>query len=963
MLRKILIAIAIVFGLLLLTAIVLPFALKGRIMERVQRELDEQIDARVELGDFKISLIRHFPDVSLRLDNLRIIGNEPFERDTLADIGRFYMSLNLRTLIRGDYEVNRVRLDDGYFLFKLMEDGRANWNIFPGVSSDGEEDPGEAHPEDEPLTDDEPSDFTITLKQMEVRRSTVVYHDDKSVTYIDAGDINGVFRGDLGSSITTLATRDATIGALSLRWDEWPILSKARVRLTAEMEADLDRFVFSFRDNELLVNELPLVFEGMVGWPVDDLEMDVRFGAARSDFSAFLSLLPALYTADFQDLESSGTLQLEGYIKGAMTDEVWPAFGLTLGVNDGMFRYPGLPASVSGVEVSAIVTNPGPDLDLTVVDVPALRMNLGGNPVEASFRLATPVSDPQVKGHIIGNVDLAQVGNFYPLEEGVTISGLIDSDLEFEGRLSALDAGNYGAFHADGHFLARDVLYVSPEFDQGFELAVADLQLSPQMLRVDAFESRFGESDLAATGQVDNMMGYLFDEQLLTGSFTTQSAFLDLNQLMDQVPESDEPEEEPMGVIPIPANIDFTLNATADRVVYGKMDIRNVSGRVRLAEEKANMESLRMNLLGGSLEMNGLYDTSGELPAVDVGLVISGFGIQETFNTFNTAQILAPIGEFARGNVSVNMQLSTLLDKAMAPVLETLTGGGRLQSSLVTLSGTPTMNALADNLKINELREMSLRDLRLSFSFADGKLELPPVDLALGDVRANISGVTYFDQRISYNMNLEFPREMFGSQANQVLENMVSEAAGLGVQFSPGEMVPVDVLVGGTFRSPELSVSLAALRGRIEQQLMEEADRLLREAEDRLRQEADQARQRVEEEVEEQVEDVLERVDQEVEARVEQVMAAAERQAENIRRTAANTAESVRKEAREQGARLEREAQGPIAQAAARRTAQALISQADQRAEQIIAEGERNAQRVIDEARQQAERIRRGEVE
>jgi hypothetical protein len=268
---------------------------------------------------------------------------------------------------------------------------------------------------------------------------------------------------------------------------------------------------------------------------------------------------------------------------------------------------------------------------------------------------------------------------------------------------------------------------------------------------------------------------------------------------------------------------------------------------------------------------------------------------------------------------------------------------------------------LADNLKINELREMSLRNLLMSFSFADGKLELPPLDLSFGDVSASLSGVTYFDQRISYDMNLEIPRALFGTQANQVLEGLVSQAAGLGVQFSPGEMVPVDVLIGGTFRRPELSVSLAALRGTIEDQLMQEANRLLQEAEDRLRQEAEQARQRVQDEVDEQVEDVRERVDQEVEARVEQVMAAAERQAENIRRTASNSAESVRKEAREQGARLEREAQGPIAQAAARRTAQALISQADLRAEQIEAEGERNAQRVIDEARQQVERIRRGE--
>mgnify|MGYP002152215012 CR=1 FL=1 len=983
------IAIAIVFGLLLVTAIVLPFALKGRIMERVERELAEQVDARVELGGFSISLIRQFPNVSLRLEDFRVIGNEPFEGDTLADVGRFYMSLNLRTILRGDYEVSRVRLDDATFLFKLLEDGRANWNIFPALLPDDEEVadadiPDVADvviPDDEPSTEEAASDFSIALKQLEVRRGRVVYHDDKWVTYIDAKNINGVFAGDLGMAMTTLATRDATIGEFSLRWDVWPILSKARVKLTAEMDADLDRFVFWFRDNELLVNELPLVFEGMVGWPVDDLEMDFRFGAARSDFAAFLSLLPALYTADFRDLESSGTLQLEGHVKGAMTADAWPGFGLTLAVSNGMFRYPGLPASVSGVDVSARISNPGPDLDLTVVDVPSFSMNLGGSPVEANFRLATPVSDPQVRASIVGRLDLGRIGEFYPLDEGMAIGGLLDSDLELSGRLSSLESGNYDAFHAEGHFVARDVVFSSADFSQGFAMPVADLRLNPRMVRVEAFEARIGDSDLAASGQIDNILGYLFDGQLLKGSFDTRSAFLDLNQLAGLMPGSEAAavsddetdtgaetgdtaalaEESGMEMIPIPANLDFTLNALADRVVYGKMDLRNVSGRVRLAEEKASMESLRMNMLGGVLEINGLYDTSGELPKVDFGLNITGFDIRETFLTFNTARILAPVGEFARGGFSVNLQLSTLLDAGLNPVLESLVGGGRLQSSAVMLANTPTMNALADNLKINELREMSLRNILLSFSFADGKVELPPVDLRFGDVRANVSGVTYFDQRLSYTMNFEIPRALFGTQANQVLEGLVSEAAGLGVRFSPGEVVPVDVLVGGTFRRPELSVSLAALRGRMEQQLRDEADRLLRETEDRLRQEADQARQQLQEEVEERVEAVRERVGEEVESRVAQVMEAAERQAANIRRAASNTAESVRKEAREQAARLEREAQGPIAQAAARRTAQVLISEADRRAGQIEAEGERNAQRVMEEAREQAARIRRGE--
>ncbi len=954
MIKKISIAIVIIFFTLLLVVIILPFALKNKVRERVQQELSERIDARIELGDFKLSLIRHFPNVSLRLDGIRVIGNEPFQTDTLADIGRLFVSLDLRSVFGdSDYEVNNIRLDDASFLFILLEDGQANWDIYIPSPSDGDE----AESED-PAAEEPGNGFSLTLKEVDIRRSRVVYHDDKSLTYIDASDINGVFTGDLAMELTTLATRDARIGAFSLRYDTWPLLSRASVLLTAEMDLDLNQFVFTFRDNELMINELPLVFEGMVGWPDDDLEMDFRFGAARADFSSFLSLVPALYTKDFGNLETGGTLKLEGFVKGAMTDTAWPGFGLTLEVNNGMFRYPALPASVSNVQIMASILNPGPDLDLTVIDIPDFSMDLGGNPLEARFRLATPVSDPQIDARIVGNLDLGMVQAFYPLEEGVVLGGRIESDVEMRGRLSAIEAGNYTDFHADGHLIASEVEMAGPGFEQGFEVATADFRFNPRMVRMDAFEARFGESDLGASGQIDNLPGYLFDGQLLSGSFSTRSAFLNLNEMMDVLPESETQEETELSVIRVPANIDFTLDAVADRVVFGKIDLRNVEGKVRLVDEQASLDNLRMNLLGGDLEINGLYDTREELPRVDFGLAIGGFDIRETFQTFNVVRILAPVAEFATGGFSANLQLNTLLDETLSPVLSSLEGSGGLRSSSVRLEGTPSMTALADHLKIDALNEISVRDLVLSFVFGDGKVELPPFDMRFGNVTANVSGATYFDQRVSYTMNFEIPRSLFGSQANQVLENLVSEASGLGVEFSPGEMIPVDVLIGGTFRKPELAVSLAALRDRVEQQLMDEANRLLRETEDRLRQEADQARQQVEDEVEERVEEVEERVGEEVEARVAQIMETANRQADNIRRTANNAAETVRKEAREQAERLEREAQGPIAQAAARRTAQALISQADRRAAEIEAEGERNAQRVIDEAQQQVDRIR-----
>jgi len=955
----------------LLILILLPFVFKGKIVERVKREINEQLDAKVEFGPFGLSLIRQFPQLTLWVQDVRVIGKGAFEGDTLADVGRLMVSLDLmKALLRGEYEIGRLRLDHPTIKLKLLADGRANWNIMVLAADEPEED------------DEAVQDVVLGLKRVEIRGGQLAYLDDKFLTTIYADDINGVLRGDLSMSRTRLSTRDATIGSFSLRYDRWPLLNRVLVNLTAEMDADLERFVFTFLDNRIRINELPLVFEGMVGWPVEDLEMDFRFASARSDFASFLSIVPAMYTTDFKDLTSSGTLKLEGHVKGAYTATDYPGFGLLIEVNDGMFRYPGLPASVGKVQFRARVDNPGKDLDLTVVDVPVLSMELAGAPVDGRFHLRRPVSDPDFDIGIRGLINLSDVERFYPLEEGYALQGHIDADLEMKGSLSAFERADYEAFHAAGKLLATEIVVVAPSLEHAIAIDGADLRFTPREVSLAAFDMRLGQSDLSAAGSIHNLPGFLFGQQLLRGSFTTRSSFFDLNTLMDQLPDDKragaagteqdaaEPaadrgpdEQSPVSVIRIPANIDITLQSSFDQVLFGRLQIAGVEGLIHIAEEQVNMERLHLNLLGGILELKGIYDSRDQRPWVNLGLNILGFDIDQTFQTFFTARLLAPIGEYARGNFSASLQLSSLLDEGLRPVLASLKGRGNLRSSSVVLENTPSMSMLAEKLQMDQFREFSLKDQVLSFIFSDGKVELPPFDMHLGEIHAKVAGVTYFDRRISYMMKMELPRSMFGGRANQVLEDLVSRAAGLGMRVTPGEMIPVDVSIGGYFRRPEVSVSLATVRDNIEQQLQSEISRMVQEAETRLRDEAEAARDRLEAEVQERADDSRERAREELEARAGQVMAEAHSQAEVLRAQAAALAEQVRREGREQAARLEREAsgQGPLAQAAARQAAQQLIREADRRATQIEAEAERNIEKVLEEARQQADRVRRGE--
>lgn len=931
----------IVVGTILLLLIVLPFALKGKIVERVKTEINKNLNAQVEFGAFRLSFIRSFPNVLVRVDELKIIGVGPFEKDTLAAIGRTGVTVDLFSLFReSGYEVKSVRLEQPNILLKVLNDGTANWSIMKES--------------EEEITEDDV--VVLHLKQARIVDGNLIYHDDETTTYVMAEDINATLRGDLSMDVTTISTRNASIGAISLRYGKMPILNKIAVNITAEIEANLVDYIYTFRENEALFNELPVRFDGLIGLPEEGILMDFTFAALRSEFKDFLSIIPAVYTKDFSSLKADGSMELNGFVKGFYTEDEIPGFGIKLGVKDGMFQYPNLPASVSNVQLSLNIDNPGKDFDLTVVDMPALRMNLGGNPIEARLNLRTPVSDPQIDALLKGRIDLSQVGNFYPLEEGTTLRGLVDSDLEARGRMSAIESGRYNDFFAEGHFKVNNMVYSASDLPQTVDVSHAEFFLSPQYVSMPVFAMKLGESDLNATGRIDNILGFVLDDQMLTGSFETRSSFFNLNQLMEETPEETADEPMQLSIIKVPENIDFSLRSRFDRLLFGKLDITNVEGLIRVAESRAVLENMRMNLLGGSLALNGAYSTRGELAEIDFGLDISQFDIQQAFKAFNTFQMLAPIGRYALGNFSAKLSLNSLLDKTLSPLLESLTGSGNLRSSSISLQGSPAMTKLSDLTRVDAFRKFNIRDLMVAFDFADGKVDVKPFDLRFGQSLAKVSGSTFFDQTISILMNIEMPRAQFGGAANQVLDNLVTQAAGKGLNITPGETVNLDVIIKGTFTDPEVSFGLSGV--------MDDAvDQLRDQLKQRLQDEVDQVRDRVEDQVRETVDEARQKVQAELDARAAQVMEQANRQADNIRREANAGAERIRTEARQQAQRLENEASGVIAKAAARRAGDALIREADQRAKQVEDEGERNALRIISEAQQQADRIKAGEAE
>jgi hypothetical protein len=929
----------ITLAVLLVLMIALPIVFKGKIVDQVKYAINENVNAQVDFRSFRISLLRNFPNVSFRINDLTVVGVDDFQGDTLANVGSFFISVNLMSIFGSDgYEIKSIRVDNASLLLKVLEDGKANWDI--------------AIPSEETVDTDDDFDFKIALRSFRVRNSQIIYDDRYFDFYTRLENFNHSLSGDFTADFTTLTIRNTTAEKLYVRFDGIPYLNGVFAELRADIDADLNEFAFVFRDNFLQINDLTATFDGTFAMPEDAMIMDFTFASPQSDFKSFLSLVPAIYAKEYDGLTTSGSMAFNGHVKGVYDENRIPGFGINIDVENGMFQYPDLPAAVTDVNILTRISNPGGDADLTVVDVSRFTMNVAGNPVDFRMNLRTPVSDPNIDAQLKGRIDLGQVKDFYPLDEGASLSGLIESDMTAKGRLSSIENERYNEFLFTGRFSLNNMNYVSEAFPQGVEISTADLRFSSQFAELRTFRTTIGESDITASGRIDNILGFVLNDEMLRGNFDVRSSFFNLNQFMVEEPE-EVPDDEPitLSAIEIPANINFLLQGNFEKILFGELEITNAWGNIRIADQAARLENLRMNMLDGVLVLNGSYIARDiTRPEIDFGLNISNFDIQKTFNTFNTFSIIAPIGERARGRFSANFSLRSLLDKNLDPLLNTLAGSGRLQSSAVTVENSPALVGLADNLKLDMFRQWDVRDILIFFEFKDGGVEVQPFDINFGRSSARISGAHSFDQSINYMMGLSIPRAEFGGAANQALDNLISQAAGRGLNITPSEHVNIGVGIAGTVSEPRISISLAETAGGLRDQVQDAIQDAVRDVVDDIRQDVD-----------ERIDDATEQVREELERRAQQVVAEAERQATSIRREAKNAADAIRSEARANAKRLEDEASGPIAKAAARRAGEELIRAADQRADNLEREADERATRLVREANQRADRIRAGD--
>lgn len=792
----------------------IPYFFKDQIKAKITDAINRKVDAKVSFADADLSLFKNFPNANVTIEKLAIINKAPFEGDTLVALGELNLKMSIKELFKGDNEpinIDGINSKDGLINIIFNKDGIGNYDI--ALKDEKETDKSKGKP------------LALNIQNYKLENFQFRYFDESSKIKMLIDSLNHEGTGDFAASKLDLNTKSTA--KISLDMDKINYMNKVALTLDAILGIDLEKSKYTFKENKALINQLPLEFDGFIQLVESGQEYDLKFKTPTSSFKNFLGVIPAAYSANLDNVKTTGDFTVTGFAKGLYSDTTVPKFNVEIASNNASFQYPNLPKSVQNIIIDTKIINQTGILNDTYVNLDKLSFRIDQDVFNAKANIKNVTQNALVDAMLKGTINLGNLSKAYPVKLDKPLSGILKADVTTQFDMQSVEKSQYQNIKNSGTMSLSGFKYTD-ENGKSMNISTAEIAFNPSRVNLKQFKASTGKSDLSVTGVLENFYGFVFKNQNLQGNFNLTSNQLAVNDFVtsEEKPKTattntttESTKATKTEAMKIPAYLDCTLTAKANTVLYDNLTLKNVSGKLIVKDEKLTMEKIKTNIFGGSIGLSGAVSTKGKTPTFDMDLGLNQVDIAQSFTQLDMLKKLAPIAGIVNGKINSSIKLNGNLDAhELTPDLKTITGDllGQFLSTTINSSNSTLLTALTSNIKFLDLNKINLNDLKAAITFKDGKVNVKPFNIKYQDIQATIGGTHGFDQSMNYNIKFNVPAKYLGTEANALISKLSAADA------QKLENIPVNAILSGSFSKPKITTDLKAAATNLTNQLIQQ---------------------------------------------------------------------------------------------------------------------------------------------
>ncbi|MDO7743057.1 MAG: AsmA family protein, partial [Pedobacter sp.] len=299
--------VGIFIAFILFLMFIIPLLFPGTISEQVKILANKKLAGKLEYKKVHLTFFRHFPSLTVSVDELLLKGSRPFQQDTLLSAKEVAAGINLKNLIfDGEVKINEIYVSDAVANVYVNSKGEANYNVY--VSSPSAS-----------TKDTTAKETSIKVDLIKFRNWNIRYKDHTANILVDAKGLNYTGTGGLSEDIFDLKT-DLNIDQLDFSLNRVYYARQKSLRADLITRINTNALTFVLKKNELRINDLPLKFTGFVTILKDGYNLDIKAASEKTTIRDMISVLPPQYLDWAKDTKLKGNSDLFISLKGQFSE-------------------------------------------------------------------------------------------------------------------------------------------------------------------------------------------------------------------------------------------------------------------------------------------------------------------------------------------------------------------------------------------------------------------------------------------------------------------------------------------------------------------------------------------------------------------------------------------------------------------------------------------------------------------
>ncbi|MDG1477637.1 MAG: hypothetical protein P8Q14_10860, partial [Vicingaceae bacterium] len=399
--------------ILFIVLISIIYTKQDQVIQSQLSEMNKGHQGLLKIGDTHLALFENFPNISFKIDDVKVYETKNDQEKAILNVADIFIRFNIIDIIKGNYDIQSILLENGTFNIVIHEDGSTNLEHALATTESSERN----------------QSLKIHLKTIDLLNLDIHKFDESTnvdvETYIYAA--NGGFKTENGLINAHL---DTEFKLNIFNNGDTTYIHDKYFEFHTDMTLNEKTGIIDFKPSGVTMEHGDFELEGSLDMK-NDMDLDMTVKGTKPNFDMLIAFAPHEIIPVLERYKNAGKIYLNAKIQGPTAHGLTPFIDAKFGANEAFLENTEKKKRIDNMGFEGHFTN-GEERNLKTMEF-SLN-NMTANLEKGKFIGAVSVKnfeEPEIDMTLDANFKVDFIADFLNLKDIKDPSGNVNIKMKF----------------------------------------------------------------------------------------------------------------------------------------------------------------------------------------------------------------------------------------------------------------------------------------------------------------------------------------------------------------------------------------------------------------------------------------------------------------------------------------------------------------------------------------------------